>query len=349
MEIYVNKLVSGAFERVSVLDTCISVIWITRYNSAGEGELYLAATEETVKLFEGETLLTRTDTDSVMLAKSVEVQTDPEDGDRLIVKLISGEGILKRRIVPAQKTYTSVKGENVLKALTTDNIINPSDSTRMISFFRNATSHGLGTTIQVQVTGKNLLEKISEIAKEQKLGFKVSWDGAWMTFDVYQGADKTDEVIFSPDFENLGATNYELDTSQHYTAAYVAGQGQGLDRVIVGTTDGTTGFERRETWVDARNTSSQTEGGSMPAEEYEEILEQQGQEVIASHAVKVKFEGQILDVTGYVYGVDYGLGDIVSVQTGYGLNTSARVSEITEVEDEGGYKLIPTLSETEVW
>jgi hypothetical protein len=60
------------------------------------------------------------------------------------------------------------------------------------------------------------------------------------------------------------------------------------------------------------------------------------------------FNGEILNYNAYTYGVDYNLGDKVSIKNEYGVTGNATIMAITEVEDETGYRLVPTLSEWEI-
>ena len=47
----------------------------------------------------------------------------------------------------------------------------------------------------------------------------------------------------------------------------------------------------------------------------------------------------------YKYHVDYELGDTVLIENEYGIQAKATIIEVTEVEDESGYRIVPTLSE----
>lgn len=49
------------------------------------------------------------------------------------------------------------------------------------------------------------------------------------------------------------------------------------------------------------------------------------------------------DLSPYIYGVDYYLGDIVKLVGDYGLSTKARVTEYTRSYGPAGYKSFPTL------
>ena len=123
------------------------------------------------------------------------------------------------------------------------------------------------------------------------------------------------------------------------------GEGEGKDRVIVKQTlVHREGLYLRELWVDARTTSSNAEETLSPAD-YQILLGMQGAEELESTKETVEFSGEMLDVNQYRYGVDYNLGDKVSVVNEYGIKGTAIVTEITEVEDENGYKIVPTFSE----
>ena len=75
------------------------------------------------------------------------------------------------------------------------------------------------------------------------------------------------------------------------------------------------------------------------------MLKADGMEALEQQRVVTSFSGDILNYNNYTYGVDYNLGDKVSIINEYGVRGNATITEITEVEDENGYRLIPTLSE----
>ena len=47
----------------------------------------------------------------------------------------------------------------------------------------------------------------------------------------------------------------------------------------------------------------------------------------------------------YKYHDDYELGDTVLIENEYGIQAKAVISEISEVEDEEGYRIVPVLSQ----
>lgn len=353
MILYVWNYANGVYTKTTVIDYATSIIWVKRFTDAGEFELYLPASADLMQLFAGDTLITRDGTNTAMIPEGVTLTTDAENGNYLTITGKSAENILGRRIIPKQSNYRGTT-ENALRQMITDNIISPTDNTRKISIFTLAAAQGYTETIDKQVTGKNLLEVVSEICTAYEYGFNVDFIGGNFVFSLYKGTDRSagqsvnPRVVFSPEFENLGNTEYSRDKSTYYNSVYVAGQGEGIDRVIVNTNSGKSGLQLRELWVDARQTSSNTDEGQLTPAQYSAILQQQGTDELGNAKETTDFGGEILDINVYTYGVDYNLGDKVSVINEYGISGTATVTEITEVEDENGYKIYPTLSEWSV-
>lgn len=356
MTLYIWKYENGTFTATDVIDYATSIIWVKRTNKPGEFELYIPATAELLTLFTGDVFITRTDEKTVMYAEQVELTTDDEMGDYLTITGRSAECLLARRIVPTQTNFQNVTAENVIRSLINQNVIDPSNAARAIPFIQLGAAKGFAETINKQVTGKNLLDVITDICIEQNYCFEMTFSNGIFTFDLYKGVDRSfsqninSPVVFSPAFENLGNTDYTRDRSTYYNAVYVAGEGEGADRKIVNVVaaDNPTGFYMRETWVDARNTSSTTAGTPMTDAEYTEVLEQQGYEKLGASKETTDFSGEILNNNVYIYGVDYNLGDKVAIKNEYGVTGAATVTEMTEVEDESGYQVRPTLSEWSV-
>lgn len=340
------------FTKTAVIDNATSIIWITRFNSAGEFELYIPATMERLQLFKNENvIITRDDSETIMIVEKVALNTDDENGDYLTITGRSIESIIGRRIVPNQINLTGTV-ENGIRTLLTNNIISPSNSMRRMSFFKLGTLNGWTETFEKQITGKNLLESISDICVTYNYGFKLTFDSnnENLIFNLYKGVDRSFDqstnthVIFSPDFENLSNTEYTADRTTFYNWVYVAGEGEGTARKIgQAASIIEPGLSVYEKWVDARNVSSNN--GEISTTEYIQMLRQQANEEIELSKITQTFSGEIIDFNAYTYGVDYNLGDKVSIKNEYGITGNATITEITEVEDETGYKLVPTLSE----
>lgn len=152
-------------------------------------------------------------------------------------------------------------------------------------------------------------------------------------------------MIFSPDFENLLTSDYtesDLDTKNF---ALVAGEGEGVDRKVTTVGDSTlSGMDRIEAYVDARDVSSNTDGGTLTPAQYTAQLQSRGLERLAEFKPVKIFEGEVEAQTNFIYGEDYFLGDKVQVINEYGIGASARIVEIIDAEDGEGRTVVPTFS-----
>jgi hypothetical protein len=124
--------------------------------------------------------------------------------------------------------------------------------------------------------------------------------------------------------------------------ALVAGEGEGTARrcLVVGDSDENAGLHRRETFVDARDVSSND--GEIAETEYNAQLQARGDTSLAEACVIESMEGTVEHTTQYVFGMDYFLGDHVTVINKYGIQMDVQVLEVVEVWDENGYTCTPT-------
>ena len=353
MNIYV---MDPSFEVIGVIDDYTSVIWTTRYTTPGDFELYLAADSKNIGLLAVNNYLVREQDFSngqaanVMIIRNLQLTTDAENGDNLIATGPDLKGILARRVINGQ-TLFSGKATACLRQLISDHLVSPTDTNRaVLSFSIGADAIQTEHSMQVQITGTNLAEAVAEICERFGYGYRVSINGGFV-FQIYEGVDRSldqsanPHVIFSSEFDNLISSTYGVDSTDYATTAYVAGEGEGVDRKIV-ETGAASGLNRYEVWVDARNASSND--GEITDADYLAMLEQQGAEEIAARAVTTSFEGEVDDTVNYTANVDYFLGDKVQIANDYGITAAARIVELIEAEDETGVSIIPTFAELEV-
>lgn len=57
----------------------------------------------------------------------------------------------------------------------------------------------------------------------------------------------------------------------------------------------------------------------------------------------VSFESQVIPDVTFKYRADYNVGDIITIESGYGVTAHARIVEVVESYDDNGYKLEPKL------
>lgn len=337
------------FELLGIVDTYTSLMWCKRYNEVGALDLQIEATNETLALFKEGNYITRNDDETVYRIEAIELDTNEEKDNHLIIGAYDIKKILNQRIVYATENYNTTV-ENIIRGLIQNNFINPSDLSRAINNFALKDVKGFSDKTRTQITYDNVGEKITELCKAYNYGYKVTLENGIIYFDLYQGVNRsinqTDNpfVIFSPEYDNLVSSKYNLDISEVKNVALVGGEGEGSARkkVEVGSA---AGIDRFEIFVDASSVSS--EEGTIPASEYLEMLSENGKEQLANTSVLSSFEG-VVDTTQYAYKKDFDLGDIVSLENEYGIKVDARIVEIIETWDDTGYTIEPKFEYMEV-
>lgn len=333
----------SGFNGIGIIDGATSVIWTKRYYECGDFEIYLRASADAAELLREGHFVTRPDDDAIGIIEAIKITTSVEDGNYIIASGIMLDGITKRRVINTQ-TVVSGTAEAGIRKLITNNCIN---SRPFPNFRLDSKLAGIEDAHRAQYTGDNLYDAITEICKSHGIGSRVilDQDGAFV-YQLYRGVDRSEKqtenphVTFSAEFDNLSNTEYTLDTAARKNFAYVAGEGEGRARKIATVSNGTpSGFALRETWVDARDVSSNE--GEISETEYMQQLRTRGTEKMAETADTETFTGQIINAYTYVYGVDYSLGDIVTVKDEYGHTDETRIVEVIEAEDSTGHTIIP--------
>lgn len=339
---------------IGIVDDYESVIWTTRYSECGDFELYLAADTTTLSLIqEGCYLVRDNDVDgktykNVMIAENFELQTDEENGDHLIITGRCIKSILKRRIVIDQ-TIMNANIQDCIQTLLNQNVISPTNNKRKISNFLFVGNADITGTMQMQATGDNLGDLITEICNNYELGYDVYIANGKFCFTLTKGVDRSlnqtanPHIIFSPEFDNLLSSDYVLDNSNFANIAIVAGEGEGIARKKKETgTTSASGLDRYEIFVDARDLS--TNDGEITNSDYMNMLAEKGNEALAEKKVVISFEGEVDSTRNYVLNSDFFIGDIVQVINEYGITKASRVIEIIESEDQNGASVIPTFA-----
>lgn len=221
------------FNDVGIADVYDSLIWTDRYSECGDFELCTSATLDLISLFQPNYYLRMGLSEHVMIIERVEIDSEVENGNRLIVSGRSLESILDRRIIWGQKNFENRRFELALQDLLKDCITESADTNRIIPNFRFSiplnTIPDLGT-ITAQYCGENLYDVIMDLCKSRGIGFKITLNSNnEFVFRIYKGADRSYSqsdnpyVVFSPGFDNLISSNYFYSNEKYKNAALVGG------------------------------------------------------------------------------------------------------------------------------
>lgn len=353
---------------IAIIDDFKSVIWDRLYYKTGEFEIYTVANQRNVQLLQPGRYVTRCGVKDLGIIERIDVKYDIIDGLMITASGRFAKSILDRRLIYNLSGYsnqaTILKGnvEKAVRTVVSDNAINCSfDSKRNVPDLQLGELANISDIIvnennnaaEKQVSYENLLEYTDEVLQEYNIGARIDFDNDTkkLNYVIWKGADRSisntegnHPVIFSQEFDNLMSSEYTYNSIYEKNVALIGGAGEGIDRFysLIGSSSG---LDRKEEWVNASSLSKKYKDGETEKTytdaEYKNMLDTKGRQDIARMTVEESFTG-VIDVTSsqYVYGEDYFLGDVVTVQDN-NINkiVNVRITEVTEVCDEHGYNV----------
>lgn len=295
-------------------------------------------------------ILVGNDPSRAFIIKHREIQLD-SDGkltENWVIRGYSLKSIIAQRITypPSHTAYDNKSGsvETVMKHYINNNIVNPTDPSRRIPGFEIAPDLQRGPRVSYSSRFKNLSEEIILLSTSTGVGWEVRLDleRKVMIFDVLIGnvstvnQDVRPPVIFSPQFDSLRTMQYIQSELNYKNTAVIGGQGEGIERRLVEITD-STGLDRHEVFIDARDVPEEDDDQQpIPEQEVIQALIERGEQQLSELIQEEYLEGQILQNSPFVYGVDYDRGDVVTLQNlDWGITMDTRITNIKEIYETG--------------
>lgn len=338
------------YVRIAVIDDYISFIWTPRYYTTGDFELVIGI--QHINLIHIGYHVERDDDENIGIIEEIQIERR-EDGQE--VAIISGRfllSILGRRIVAVQSSFYQKTAGYVIGSLISANAMSTSPQTyREISEIELMDDIGdFGPDIDIQITGKNLLDAVSQICESIRVGVKmIRNSGGFLEVFLYEGTDRSvnqnvvPHVIFSEQYDNLISSSFDENHKNIINAVLVAGEGEGTDRKTTWAEMPTiaSGLGRYEYYKDARNV--QSNGGTIDPDEYKDMLKGVGKELLTQYTQAF---GAQVDFSSIKYKQDVNLGDLVTLRNErWGVTATARLVEVIESTDESGmYTINPTFT-----
>lgn len=362
------------YDAIALIDTFMSAIWTVRYNEAGDFELETPVRVDYLKAMEIGNYLWYQNSDRIMVIETVEIDSDSEEGPKLLVSGRSLESILDRRIIATADTISGNFQQVVFQILQNE-VIKSAVNRRIPNFTLKTSTDTRITSINLEVgpRGENCYDYICTLCQEYKIGWRLLPKGSGgFEFELYVGEDHSYDqnerpyVVFSPTFENLLSSNYIKSYKAYKNAVYSVGTYQ--KEVVTSTNEETgeqtvtyeeteitvwgfsedaepTGLSRREIFADNGGVNDGEQGGE--AESWNAINKQKGLSELSSHQTTTAFEGDLEATRQYTYGIDFTIGDIVQVENEYGITGTVYISEIVISQDTSGLQITPTFTSTE--
>jgi hypothetical protein len=238
------------------------------------------------------------------------------------ITAVSALELLGRRVVPyylAQPQGTKTgPADDILKALARENLgALATDATRSLAAWLTvAPDQSAGPQITKKAASyRNLLDVAREIAGASEdpgpaIAFDIVRTGDGLELRTYPGQRGTDRraagvATVGPDLGSLVDVTWTEDWSDEVTFVYAGGQAleQQGPRPIGTAQDATriaaSPFNRREEWVDARNTDTTTTAS----------LVGEAQTALKAGRPKRTLRGTLIDLPGARLGVEWGWGD----------------------------------------
>lgn len=347
-------VLDGNFDTVGSIPLFRTLIWIRRYDKPGSFELYVS--KDFFDMLNTGRYLYRNDADELGVIDEVYYSQD-ENGDReAYAKGYFAEILLHDRVIE-QTVALAGNIEAVMRELVTQKAIFPRDDGRAIRNLRLGGVSGMQEVLTVQATGDNLGEKLYEIGNAHETSHRIRYEYLTndLIFEVWKGKDRRDSqevnswAVFSNSFYNIRNVTYNRNTSSYKNFAFVAGAGEGTDRVVVTVDLRLPGEERKELYVDARDLQQEDENGNrIPDGVYRAQLAQRGREKLAEFR-KVETASIGIDPNAnLVYKKDFDLGDYCTyINTEIGIATDQRITEVMETYEGGAMELSVTFGTDE--
>lgn len=369
------------YDGIAMIDTFISAIWTVRYDEAGDFELYTPVRLDYIQTMKIGNYLWNADSDRLMVIETVEIDSDSDEGAKLIVTGRSLESVLDRRIVMSSNVLSG-NIQDVIFAILQNEVISSSAERKIPGFKCTPTTDTRITGINISefsARGENVYDVICTLCQTYKLGWKLLPHGTGgFEFSLYVGTDRSYDqntnpyVVFSPSFENLLNSNYVKSFKSYKNSIYAIGTYQ--KEVIIQNKykndDGEwivekqttyeeaevnaweyseestpTGLARREMFIDNGGVNDGEQGGEYDT--WNAINKEKAAGELGEHQTTTAFEGELESTRQYVYGKDFSIGDIVQVENEFGITGTVYISEIVFSQDASGITVTPTFTSTE--
>jgi hypothetical protein len=221
--------------------------------------------------------------------------------------------------VTAKRSWTATNGETILRALVNENAGPGALTARRIPKLALGTSAGVGSAIDFSSRFGQMGDDLRAVALAAGgLNYRTRQVGKQILFEVSAPADRSRRIRFSRQRNNLLAIQYRPQAPSA-TVAIVGGDGDGASRTIRERPSSAAlaaGWPRMEApFVNSSGTNAE--------------MDQAGDQALAEAAEQAGLSVVAIDTPDQRYGIDFTLGDLVSVDLWPGLAVVDVVTSVT--------------------
>ena len=355
MELYT---LDSQLRREDVVDDFESLIWSERFRAIGDFQLVIVSNAKTRQRFTINRHLALNRSHRVMVVESVESNYDDDGRRMLTVKGRSLEKLLDERVYRVNlsgghRTYLFSNTPGNIARQMFDTVCRPGSAVvaeDAIPFIQPGSILSTGNipepsaVIDWEQEPATVYAAIRELCIRYELGFRLTrhYDASELYFDVYTGSNRTTDqtaltpIVFGERLGNIQNTR-EFSSVQNYkNVAYVWSQGGNSTIYAPGANASTSGFDRRVLLVstDVPEEYTGTAGNWRL---------RVGREELRKHRAANLYDGELTPHSGFVYGVDYNLGDLLDFRDEQNNPSYRRVLEQIFIYDQEGERSYPTL------
>jgi Siphovirus ReqiPepy6 Gp37-like protein len=359
------------FLRRDVLDNFISAVWTERYTKSGDANIILPLTRANISKAPEGTLLALNGTKEVMEVQSALIEknqlklTGPTilqflDNRPVRYSANHADRYYNMNMSPGLAMTTLVSDMCITGpyvASSAYGVDGPRDIIPGLSITDSDVSMPVAA---IAVPYGSLYPALAQIADTYQVGMTMylessSAAGYFLGFKTYKGKDRTsgqsvnDVVRFSPNVDSLNNLKELRSIAGYKNVAYAyapANPIPGVTQPGVAYADNeaatSVGFKRRVLLVFADDLTTDKVGGSAPT--LISLLNQRAKDALANNNYTKVVDGEVVPQNQFKYGVHYGLGDIVELQSFSGLLQKARITEYIRTQDVTGERSYPTIS-----
>jgi hypothetical protein len=250
-------------------------------------------------------------------------------------KIIFSQRVVEPPAGYANYTQTAV-AETVMKTVTAAQLGSTATASRQISIINIPTTAGLGASFTYSSRYKRLDSDLTSISQATGLGFNLQLNLSTKKLDfvVISGVNRTasqttnPRCIISTDFDTLRTGSIKDSYVLYKNLIIAAGQGVGESRNVRKVYSGTepTGIARRETFADMRDLSTNAD------------IDARGASILSANGVSKFIDASALSYSQYVLGVDYNLGDFITISA-YDESQDVQITSIKETWSPASYDI----------
>lgn len=350
-----------------------SLIWTERFLDFGEFELKTPNVNLLRTQLPLNSFVTLKDTREVMIVETHVIKTDDDGNSELTITGRSFDSILENKVIRGSyQNPTKTKFTMTPTYFLTSYLWNELGNTTGIEWLRESmVPKGIENVIPHMgfiesyswnqpaqywwVEDGPMSKQVRDVMLASNVGLKTirppanDWPSDTMYMIVYTGSDRTvlqttlPPVVFAHSFGNLSTPSYLYSQKDYKNIAFLDCKLGSLQVYATPADEFTNGVNRRTLYVDGSdmiNNTDQTFEQLLPA------LTQKAKQELAKYNRQFLFDVSLTDDGPYNYGVDYDLGDLVTLQAEFGVEyTTMRVTEYIRTEDLEGQKAYPTLTQ----